>query len=81
MTSLSSHQVMVSSNFTGTELVLFGSVERDAATVRAAAAMTSSSPCSARANAWSRGARTAFLGIWTNAESYTFDARRPISRC
>lgn len=33
ITSLSSHQVMIGSSFTGTELVLFGSVERDAATV------------------------------------------------
>ena len=33
VTSLSTHQVLITSNFTGTELVLFGSVERDAATV------------------------------------------------
>ena len=33
VTSLSSHQVLVTSSFTGVELVLFGSVERDAATV------------------------------------------------
>jgi uncharacterized protein (TIGR02186 family) len=33
ITSLSSHQVLVSSSFTGTELVLFGAIERDGATV------------------------------------------------
>ena len=33
VTSLSSHQVSIASNFTGTEVVLFGSVERDAASV------------------------------------------------
>ncbi len=32
ITSLSSHQVLVSSSFTGTELVLFGAIERDGAT-------------------------------------------------
>src|SRR5262249_3952867 len=33
VTSLSNHQVSIASNFTGTEVVLFGSVERDAANV------------------------------------------------
>jgi uncharacterized protein (TIGR02186 family) len=33
ITSLSSHQVLVTSSFTGIELVLFGSIERDAKTV------------------------------------------------
>jgi uncharacterized protein (TIGR02186 family) len=33
ITSLSTHQIMITSSFTGTEVVLFGSVERDAATV------------------------------------------------
>ncbi|MGE3148049.1 MAG: TIGR02186 family protein [Pseudorhodoplanes sp.] len=33
VTSLSTHQVMITQNFTGVEIVLFGSVERDAATV------------------------------------------------
>ena len=43
ITSLSSHQVLVSSSFTGIELVLFGSIERDAASrCRARAATTSS---------------------------------------
>ena len=33
ITSLSNHQVLVTSSFAGIELVLFGSIERDAATV------------------------------------------------
>ncbi len=33
VTSVSTHRVMVTSNFTGDELVVFGAVERDAATV------------------------------------------------
>jgi uncharacterized protein (TIGR02186 family) len=33
ITSLSSHQVLIASNFTGTDVVLFGSVERDASSV------------------------------------------------
>jgi uncharacterized protein (TIGR02186 family) len=33
VTSLSSHQVLIASNFTGTNVVLFGSLERDAASV------------------------------------------------
>ena len=42
--SLSNHRVLMTSSFTGADLVLFGSIERDAQTCRAAAATTSSSP-------------------------------------
>ena len=33
VSSLSSHRVLITPSFTGTELVLFGTVERDAASV------------------------------------------------
>ncbi len=51
--SLSNHRVLVTSNFTGAELVLFGAIERDADDRgRAAAATTSSSPSPDRARRW-----------------------------
>ncbi len=73
VTSLSMHQVMVSSNFTGTELVLFGSVERDAATVpRRGGYDIVVTVIGPREGIVTR-LKSRFLGIWTNTESQTFD--------
>jgi uncharacterized protein (TIGR02186 family) len=74
ITSLSSHQVMITSNFTGTEIVLFGSIERDAATVARRGGydlvITVTGP---RRNVVIRK-KERILGIWANAESRPFSA-------
>jgi uncharacterized protein (TIGR02186 family) len=71
--SLSNHRVMVTSNFTGEELVLFGGVEQDSASRPRRGGydivVTVTGP---RQNAVTfRKARV--LGIWVNADSRTFD--------
>ena len=71
--SLSNHRVMVTSSFTGEELVLFGGIEPDAASRPRRAAydivVTVAGP---RQNVVTfRKARP--LGIWVNADSRTFE--------
>jgi uncharacterized protein (TIGR02186 family) len=72
VTSLSSHQVLVTSSFTGVELVLFGSVERDAATVPRRGGydilVTVTGP---RETVVARR-KDRIFGIWANAASETF---------
>jgi uncharacterized protein (TIGR02186 family) len=72
ITSLSSHQVLVSSSFTGIELVLFGSIEPDKQPVKRKGdyniIVTVSGP---RQNMVVRR-KDRVLGIWTNAESQSF---------
>ncbi len=70
--SLSTHLVQITSNFTGAELLLFGSVERDAATVSRAGGydivVTVRGPGSTLVTR--RKARV--LGVWVNVDSRTF---------
>lgn len=73
VTSLSTHQVMISSNFTGTELVLFGSIERDAATVPRRGAYDLVVTVIGPREGMVTRRKSRFLGIWTNTRSYTFD--------
>lgn len=72
VTSLSTHRVQITANFTGAELVLFGSVERDAATVARPGSydivITVSGP--RQTVVTFRKARV--LGIWMNTDSRTF---------
>jgi uncharacterized protein (TIGR02186 family) len=72
VSSLSTHQVLITSSFTGTELVLFGSVERDAATVPRRGGydlvVTVMGPHQTLVTRRKRHV----LGIWTNAQSRTF---------
>lgn len=72
VTSLSTYRVFITSNFTGAELVLFGSIERDSGTVSRPGAydivVTVTGP---RQTIVTRRKRRA-LGIWVNAESRTF---------
>lgn len=72
ITSLSNHQVLVTSSFTGIELVLFGSIERDAKTVSRKGdydiVVTVAGP---RETLVVRRKDHVF-GIWTNAESRSF---------
>ena len=73
VTSLSTHQVMISSNFTGTELVLFGSVERDAATVARRGGYDIVVTVIGPREGMVTRLKSRVFGIWTNTESYTFD--------
>ena len=71
--SLSNHRVMVTSSFTGAELVLFGGVEQDAASRQRRSGydvvVTVTGP---RQDVVTfRKARV--LGIWVNTDSRTFD--------
>jgi uncharacterized protein (TIGR02186 family) len=72
VSSLSSHQVLISSNFAGTELVLFGSVERDAAAVpRRGGYDLVVTVIGPRQTVVTRR-KSRVLGIWTNSASRTF---------
>lgn len=73
VTSLSTHQVLISSNFTGTELVLFGSVERDAATVPRRGGYDIIVTVIGPREGMVTRRKDRFFGIWTNVQSYTFD--------
>jgi uncharacterized protein (TIGR02186 family) len=73
VTSLSTHQVMISSNFTGTELVLFGSIERDAATVTRRGGYDLIVTVIGPREGMVTRRKSRFVGIWTNTQSYTFD--------
>jgi uncharacterized protein (TIGR02186 family) len=67
--SLANHRVLITSNYTGAELVLFGSVERDAAPAKAydIVATISGPRQSLRVRRRSR-----VLGVWVNTASRTF---------
>jgi len=72
ISSLSSHQVLVSSSFAGAELVLFGSVERDAATIpRRGGYNLVVTVIGPRQTLVTRRKDRVF-GIWANAQSRTF---------
>lgn len=71
VTSLSNHQVMVTSSFTGEELVLFGTVEQDAASKPRQnydIVVTITGP---RQNLVTRR-KDRVIGIWTNVDSRFF---------
>jgi len=72
ISSLSSHQVLVSSSFAGAELVLFGSVERDGATVpRRNGYNLVVTVVGPRQTLVTRRKDRVF-GIWANVQSRTF---------
>ena len=73
VTSISRHQVMVNSNFTGTSIVLFGTVEPDSPTARRRATgydlvVTVTGPKQTIVER----RKERVLGIWTNMASRTF---------
>lgn len=72
ITSLSSHQVLVTSSFTGIELTLFGSIERDAKTVSRKGEYDIIVTVSGPRQTLVVRRKDHVLGIWTNAESRTF---------
>jgi uncharacterized protein (TIGR02186 family) len=72
ITSISRHQVMVTSSFTGTSIVLFGTVEPDRPTARLRNAYDIViTVTSAKQNVVTRRKERVF-GIWANAASRTF---------
>jgi uncharacterized protein (TIGR02186 family) len=72
VSSLSSHVVQITSNFTGVELILFGTVENDQATVpRSAGYDIVATVTGPRESAVARRKERIF-GIWINKESRTF---------
>jgi uncharacterized protein (TIGR02186 family) len=72
ITSLSSHQVLVTSSFTGIELVLFGSVERDARTVSRGGEYDIVITVAGPRETLVVRRKDRVVGIWTNAESRSF---------
>jgi uncharacterized protein (TIGR02186 family) len=72
ITSLSSHQVLVTSSFTGIELVLFGSIERDAKTVSRKGDYDIVVTVAGPRETLVVRRKDHVLGIWTNAESRSF---------
>ena len=75
--SLSAHRVLINSSFTGAEPVLFGAIERDAASVTRRsgydAVVTVTGP---RQDVVTRE-KERVVGIWVNAQSRTFFATGP----
>lgn len=72
ITSLSSHQVLVTSSFTGIELVLFGSIERDAKTVSRKGEYDIIVTVAGPRQTLVVRRKDHVLGIWTNAETRSF---------
>jgi uncharacterized protein (TIGR02186 family) len=72
VSSLSSHRVLITSNFTGTELILFGTVEHDATSApRRGSYDIVATVTGPRENLVVRRKERVF-GIWVNVESRTF---------
>jgi uncharacterized protein (TIGR02186 family) len=72
VSSLSNHRVMVTSNFTGEDLVLFGSVERDNANVPRRGGYDIVVTITGPRESVRTRRKERVLGIWVNAESRTF---------
>lgn len=72
VTSLSTYRVLISSNFTGVDLVLFGSVERDAATVSRSGGYDIVVTVTGPRQRLVTRRKERVLGIWVNVESRTF---------
>jgi uncharacterized protein (TIGR02186 family) len=70
--SLSTHRVLITSNFTGAELVLFGSIERDAATVSRRGGYDIVVTVRGPRQTIVTFRKQRLLGIWVNRESRTF---------
>jgi uncharacterized protein (TIGR02186 family) len=72
ITSLSNHQVLVSSSFTGFDLVLFGAIERDGATVARRGGYDIVVTVTGPRQTLVVRRKDRVLGIWSNAESRSF---------
>ena len=72
ITSISRHQVLVTSSFTGTSIVLFGSVEPDTPTGRRRSAYDIVVTVTGTRQTVVTRRKERVLGIWANADSRTF---------
>jgi len=72
VTSLSDYRVSIASNFTGADLVLFGTIERDAATVARRAGYDIAVTVVGPRQTVRTFRKDRVLGIWVNVESRTF---------
>ena len=72
VTSLSSHRVMITQYFTGEELVLFGSVERDANSVPRRTGYDIVATVTGPRESLVTRRKGRVLGIWVNVDSRTF---------
>jgi uncharacterized protein (TIGR02186 family) len=72
ITSVSSYRVYITSNFTGAELMLFGSIERDAATVSRRGGYDIVITVRGPNQTIVTRRKRRVLGIWVNTESRTF---------
>jgi uncharacterized protein (TIGR02186 family) len=70
--SVSNHRVLISSNFTGTELVVFGSVEDDKKPIVRKAPYDVAIAVRGPAETYIARRKSRVLGIWVNAESRQF---------
>jgi uncharacterized protein (TIGR02186 family) len=73
VTSLSNHRVMVTSNFTGDELVLFGGIERDAQTVPRRGGYDVVITVTGPRQTLVTYRKGRVLGIWVNVDSRVFE--------
>jgi uncharacterized protein (TIGR02186 family) len=72
--SISNHRVMVTSNFTGDELVLFGGIERDAATVPRRGGYDVVATVIGPRQDMVTFRKDRVLGIWVNVDSRVFES-------
>ena len=72
VTSLSNYRVQIASNFTGAELVLFGTVDRDANTVPRRGGYDLAVTVIGPRQTVVTWRKDRVLGVWVNAESRTF---------
>lgn len=70
--SLSTHRVLINSNFTGVDLVLFGAIEQDAGTVGRAGGYTVVATIVGPRRTVVTWRKERIFGIWMNASSRTF---------
>jgi uncharacterized protein (TIGR02186 family) len=70
--SLTNHRVMITSNYTGVELVLFGSVERDTARDTRGAPYNIVATITGPRESLRARRKERVLGIWVNTDSRTF---------
>src|SRR5207253_2187728 len=70
--SLSNHRVMVTSSYTGVDLVLFGSVERDQTTVARRGGYDVVVTVTGPRETERTRRKSRVLGIWVNVDARTF---------
>jgi uncharacterized protein (TIGR02186 family) len=73
ITSVSKHRVQVTSNFGGEDLVLFGAIERDAASIARSGGYDVVVTVSGPRKTFVTRRKERRLGIWINVDSHDFD--------